>query len=340
MRALEQLPAQVQAWAAASLGKGAPAARFTQLPGGANNLVFGCETPARKVVVKAYPQAADLSTDRFQAEASFLTYANRAAPGYVPAVIETDTARRLLVMENLEGARFAPDAAIERADVARAASFLARLNDDPALAAANVTLPAAEGFLELTGHAENVRQRVGELTTDHLPQPFQQPAQILIAETNGHWEQVQANLTRQLAEGAAIDALPMEQRCVSPSDFGFHNALRGPDGIKFYDFEFAGWDDPAKTLADFFLQPRIPVPGKFHGLLLPPLARNISPSDLARRVDALRPILRLKWVTIVLAVLRPARFQAMLAVAVDKDVSTLIEERFARARRLLSQGTI
>lgn len=39
----------------------------------------------------------------------------------------------------------------------------------------------------------------------------------------------------------------------SPSDFGFHNTLKGPDGkLLFLDFEESGWDDPAKLLADFF----------------------------------------------------------------------------------------
>lgn len=39
---------------------------------------------------------------------------------------------------------------------------------------------------------------------------------------------------------------------LSPSDFGFHNAVVGSDGaLNFVDFEYFGWDDPAKLLADF-----------------------------------------------------------------------------------------
>ena len=44
----------------------------------------------------------------------------------------------------------------------------------------------------------------------------------------------------------------MEDLQISPSDFGFHNALRTNTGPVFFDFEFSGWDDPAKTIIDFF----------------------------------------------------------------------------------------
>ena len=315
-----------------SLGKDAIAADFTQFPGGANNLVFSCEMPSRKIVIKAYPQIAD----RFQAEADFLIYANQVAPDYVPRVYEVDPARRLLIMEHLEGARF-ESGAVERVDVERASAFLASLNRDPAAATKHIRLPAAEGFLKLSQHAENVGARVGELDFVHLPQPYRQAAQALISETKNGWSKVRQDLEAQLAASAIPDELPVAHLCVSPSDFGFHNAIRCKDGIKFYDFEFAGWDDPAKTLADFFLQPRIPVSRDYEPVFRPALTHALSHRALNRRAQALRPVLHLKWVTIVLAVLRPIRLQSILSVAVDKNLSILLEERFNRARRLLSQ---
>ena len=56
-----------------------------------------------------------------------------------------------------------------------------------------------------------------------------------------------------------LDTLLPEHRCISPSDFGFHNAIKTLDGVKFIDFEFAGWDDPCKALIDFMLQPKVPI---------------------------------------------------------------------------------
>jgi hypothetical protein len=52
----------------------------------------------------------------------------------------------------------------------------------------------------------------------------------------------------------------MVPQCLSPSDFGFHNVIRRGNGsFCFFDFEHAGWDDPAKLAADFILQPEAPL---------------------------------------------------------------------------------
>ena len=45
--------------------------------------------------------------------------------------------------------------------------------------------------------------------------------------------------------------------CVPSGEY----ALLRPDGnLAFIDFEYAGWDDPAKTLCDFYCQSRRPPP--------------------------------------------------------------------------------
>ena len=59
----------------------------------------------------------------------------------------------------------------------------------------------------------------------------------------------------------ADQPLDPAERCLSPSDFGFHNAILANDGrLRFIDFEYAGWDDPSKLICDFFCQPAVPAP--------------------------------------------------------------------------------
>jgi hypothetical protein len=89
---------------------------------------------------------------------------------------------------------------------------------------------------------------------------------------------------------------------LSPSDFGFHNALRGEDGrLAFLDFEYAGWDDPAKLVCDFFFQMAVPAPRQCFdefargvAALVPDVAGTLA------RVELLRPLFGLKWCCIVL----------------------------------------
>ena len=49
---------------------------------------------------------------------------------------------------------------------------------------------------------------------------------------------------------------------LSPSDFGFHNAINYKGGIKFFDFEYFGWDDPVKLTCDFMLHPGMKITNK------------------------------------------------------------------------------
>ena len=74
---------------------------------------------------------------------------------------------------------------------------------------------------------------------------------------------------RTLRDWHWSSALSPDDCCLSPSDFGFHNALVDDDGqVTFLDFEYAGRDDPAKLVSDFFCQPEIPVPLDYHATFI------------------------------------------------------------------------
>ena len=70
------------------------------------------------------------------------------------------------------------------------------------------------------------------------------------------WEQV----TYTACQNAETDNLVLDERIpgsdirLSPSDFGFHNALEDKNGtLIFMDFEYAGPDHPGKIVCDLFL---------------------------------------------------------------------------------------
>ncbi|TMO44834.1 aminoglycoside phosphotransferase [Pseudoalteromonas sp. S4389] len=66
----------------------------------------------------------------------------------------------------------------------------------------------------------------------------------------------QEKLTSNLAQHWQKE---LQRSVLSPSDFGFHNAIEASSNIYFIDFEYAGLDTPWKVFADFFSQPAIPV---------------------------------------------------------------------------------
>jgi hypothetical protein len=123
--------------------------------------------------------------------------------------------------------------------------------------------------------------------------------------------QERARLAARAARIATEAVLPGAGRCLSPSDFGFHNALVAADGaLVFHDFEYAGWDDPAKLVCDFFCQVEVPVPiDQWEGFSAGVIAALGLPAAEQGRMALLLPVYRIKWCCIVLNEFLPAAAQ-------------------------------
>lgn len=96
--------------------------------------------------------------------------------------------------------------------------------------------------------------------------------------------------------------LQQENWVLSPSDFGFHNSLKSNEGnIVFLDFEYFGFDDPAKLINDFVWHPGMLISDevkKYWTLSM----LNLFPNDqgLLQRVRASWPLYGLRWALIIL----------------------------------------
>lgn len=314
--------------------------RWSSTPqsGGINNRVYLCGDDDKQAIVKLFSACDPSKPDRFKAETEFLAYSAICAEEYVPRIVHVDPVKRLLVLEYLKGSRYSETLTPTAPDIQRAADYLKRLCLDTDLAKEHISQQAAEGFLSLSGHLENVSTRVAEMATAHAPQDLQGQALDLIGVLKERFARVEQETRKQIESGQIEDRIHVELLCPSPSDFGFHNAMACSQGPVFYDFEFSGWDDPAKTVADFFLQPRIPISTQYMCLFEESVA-SIMPLDVLRtRIKHLGPILHLKWATIILAVLRPKRLKSLLDVNPAQSEGTLIQDRLDTATRYLQDG--
>jgi hypothetical protein len=307
------------------------------LHGGINNQVFSCSVGAKsskRFVIKGY--AARGLTDRMLAEIQFLRYAQKVAPSYVPKLLAEDEQYRCVVLEYLDGQPYPVSQSPSEQDVMHAGRFFRLLNADQLLAKKYIKQSAVEGFLRVTEHLENVFVRLNQLNIEHLPIEFKAQANVLVQNIFQEFE-VLADQTKALIDKGQIqDAINSEDCCVSPSDFGFHNAFRSPIGVKFFDFEFAGWDDPAKAALDFMLQPRVPAKPSLAGLFFQSMI-PFSGEQLWSRSAILGPILRLKWLCIMLSVLRPDRLRQMEAVAQDWTTEDFIKQRLEEAQAYIDK---
>ncbi|MGC2778670.1 MAG: aminoglycoside phosphotransferase family protein, partial [Bradyrhizobium sp.] len=150
-----------------------------------------------------------------------------------------------------------------------------------------------------------VERRVARLATLDADVPRVAEARQLVAgRLQPAWEAVKtAILAGAAAQGLAMDAaIPADQSCLSPSDFGFHNALIDDAGkLTFLDFEYAGRDDPAKLVSDFFCQPEVPVPLALHGHFIDRLSEGLGLDAASMaRCRLLLDAYQIKWTCIIL----------------------------------------
>ncbi len=275
-----------------------PAIAIERLPGGGNNRVYRVETAAGPVLLKEYFQHPADPRDRLGAEQAFLQFAWAHGVRAIPQPLACDRSAGIGVYEFRAGRKLAPGE-VTAAHVDEAAAFFNAVNrhrDDPAAAALPV---ASEACFSLAEHLACVDRRIARLATIEPESDLHRRAAALVAERLvPAWQRVRAAVA---ASGQPLDApLAAADRVISPSDFGFHNCLVTDSGLKFIDFEYAGWDDPAKTVCDFFCQPAVPVPRVHFERFLAAVISATGDAGIRDRVALLLPVYELKWCCIML----------------------------------------
>jgi len=269
------------------------------LAGGRNNQVFrvGLKDGAC-VVLKCYHYDPRDPRDRLQAEWRFLNYVVKRGVRDVPQPLASDPARHCALYNLVAGAR---TKSVDGDLIAQAADFVVAINGSPA--EPHQLAPASEACFSLGSHLLAVDRRIERLRElDERAPHVQEASDFVTNKLDPAWQRVRSGIARKAdARGVALTA-PIAREIVSPSDFGFHNALIDEHGhATFLDFEYAGRDDPAKLICDFFCQPELPAPLSHYAGFTDRLARALSlqEEDLWRAC-LLLDAYRIKWVCIML----------------------------------------
>jgi len=278
--------------------------RLLRLPGGANNRVYRVDCGSCSALLKAYFRHPDDPRDRLDAEFSFCRLAWDRGLRCLPRPLACDRDRDLGLYEFVEGRTLLPDeVGIEH--VEQAVDFYRELNRHKTDPAAGALPRASEACFTLGEHLACVGRRVERLAHLDDATPEGREAGLLVREELlPTWQQVRARALYEAARRALSldEPIPRQDECLSPSDFGFHNAILGADGrLRFIDFEYAGWDDPAKMTCDFLCQPAVPVLEACADPFARAVASGLSdPQWHLRRVALLLGVYRVKWCCIML----------------------------------------
>ena len=292
-----------------------------------NNHVLLGRAGDRAFLIKQYFQHPDDPRDRFETERTFYAFLSDAGIRSIPKPIAWYPEGRLAVLEFVQGEK--PRAATPGL-VQEAMDFFLEINRQRENPGAKSLPLASEACFSVAEHLATVEHRIQRLGRIAPESPRHEAAiNFVRARLSPAWIHLRERIERLSAQASSLD---VNQRCISPSDFGFHNTIRHTDGrLRFFDFEYAGWDDPAKTICDFFCQPAVPVPNDWLPSVLEKVSREIGGDDVAGRVALLLPVYQTKWCCIMLNDFLPSGSQRRLFSNPGLDDSRRQKEQLEKA---------
>lgn len=290
---------------------------------GANSRVLAIEAGGVRYALKCYPDWRMSGAARCRIEWRALDFLCGGGIQEVPCVVAACEDPAFVVLEWIEG-RAVSD--ISDRDVDAAADFVARvaaLSRDPD---AMAFPEASEACLSGSEIVRQINDRRGEL----IPHPLLD--RFLDRRFMETFYRAEARSRRY---SDFENALNPELRCLIPADFGLHNALREPGGrLRFFDFDYFGWDDPVKLTADFCLHPAMHLSHGRRRRFRDAVAGTMeSDTAFTRRLDAYMPLFALRWALIILNVFRCDR-----AEAGGPPDEQLARAQIAKAENLLARA--
>ncbi len=308
---------------------------------GGNNQIQAFEMKGKKYVIKRYLTDPNDARSRLQTEWLFLKYANEIGVACVPKPLCYDEKSNLGLYSFIDGNKISPGH-VSGHHIDQAALFISALNA-PSKAAikartSNSLNDASEACFSIRSHFVMIEKRLSILG-DIIPDSrVNENATIFVTELLASWYKVKERIiTHCQRENVSIDSeLATEERCISPSDFGFHNAIEDAQGeLSFIDFEYAGWDDPAKLICDFFLQPAVSVSRDFyHRFVDRWISQFPEPAKIEARTAMLEPLFAIKWCCIILNPFRPNWIKGRHLDMSEAELENLREQQMYKAARV------
>jgi Phosphotransferase enzyme family len=264
------------------LGHGARQVRPAK--GGRNAEVWRIDTADGAFALKRYVRS-DVA-GRMARETAALRFLERHAVANVARVVAADAESGVILLTWLPGT---PVAESTEADILACADFVVLLRNLATSAEARALPEAKEACGSVAAILAQIDVRIDALSA--LSGGDFRLREFLAAEVEPRRHALTALLQKY------PDEFPLGNKTLSASDFGTHNALRDADGrLSFLDFEYFGWDDPVKLVADFLLHPGMDLPVRLRRLFSARM-RDVFGDEpgYAQRLAALLPAYQLRW---------------------------------------------
>ena len=268
-----------------------------EMPRGGNSNLYKINASNKNCyAAKVYPDKSDNRTSRLQKEYRSIEFLQANNVTNIPTTVISDEVLDLGIYSWVNGE------IIEKSDLddlKQAVDFVQKLYDISKSSNAKYLGCATEACLSANDLVTQVEKRIDKLMS--VTTQYDVLKHFLVDQFIPLWQDLVEYALDEWPSSSRDDDLKVEYQTLSPSDFGFHNAIRQSDSLVFVDFEYFGWDDPVKLTADFMWHPAMKLDVE-DSLFWEKSMIDIfsSDPDFEQRLHASKPFYGMRWGLIVL----------------------------------------
>lgn len=281
-----------------------------ELKAGGNSRIFYVQTEDdQEYAIKFYSPHKQGINYRLQNERNALQFLHDQGERRIPRVINSNLSENTTVLNWISGETVND---ISDKDINLTIEFMQRLQMCALTQDARKLPAAAEACLSPLDLFEQIDARRDILRKQAYPHPALQ--EFLLQRFDSSYHRLQARAKKVLMDAnIKPDKRLLDcQMTLSPSDFGMHNTLRtSRKELVFVDFEYFGWDDPVKLVADFIWHPAMQLSSLHKTLFINKASGLYQERDgsFLKRLHALFPLFGLRWVLILLNEFLPGQWE-------------------------------
>tara|TARA_B110000014_G_scaffold149909_1_gene104540 strand:+ start:1821 stop:3437 length:1617 start_codon:yes stop_codon:yes gene_type:complete len=268
-----------------------------RVKGQGNSRVYRLNFKESSYALKRYPDLLNDPRPRLETEFNALSLLHDNSIKNLPKPEARDTDLNIGIYSWLGGNSFD---LIEDNHIDKCLEFVVNLKELSEKKSISFTLDASEACFSIKELINQIQGRLDNFVENNTEKE-------LLDFLNNHFEPKFTSLLQLINKSYTNyfigDDLDKNLQILSPSDFGFHNALiNSEEEINFLDFDYFGWDDPVKLTSDFYWHPAMKLSNLQKNKWLESMKDLFSGSDInfKDRLDLSLPLYGLRWVLIIL----------------------------------------
>ncbi len=317
---------------------GRPIDAVEKLNRGSNSKVYriGCGN-SDTFIAKFYFHSPYDHRDRMPVEFNTLNFLWKNSIKCIPRPIAMDKHHGCAVFEHINGVHV-PSESVTSADIENLVEFLSALDTLKKCKESNTLPPASDACFSMHTIGVRIENRFDRLSTaENTDAPNPALSSFLHEDFLPCFRRIKKWCLRETSALSYHAEIPKTERTLSPSDFGFHNSVKRHDNrLVYFDFEYFGWDDPAKMVSDFLYHPAMDLDKNLKKQFVSGILTNFNrPQNLAQRLKIVYPLFGLNWCMILLNEFIPDFFSRR-----EFSSNTLLDKKAVQDLQLLKAKTM